>query len=94
MPASASVITAYYKGSSPSQSSIYKTMHGVAPKGIDNSRALLYYKSRNELNKPNSRSLVLGILLIFVMKLTIIDPCRVILRHMLEFALDTNIMVI
>ena len=31
-------------------------MKGVAPKGIDNSRALLYYKSSNGLNRPNSRS--------------------------------------
>ncbi|WP_052723391.1 C39 family peptidase [Methanosarcina barkeri] len=56
VPASAAMITAYYKGSSPSQSSIYKTMQGVAPHGIDNSRALLYYKSSNGLNKPNSFS--------------------------------------
>lgn len=53
VPASAAMITAYYKGSSPSQSSIYQMMNGVVPHGIDDSRALLYYKSSNGLNKPN-----------------------------------------
>ncbi|WP_245859631.1 C39 family peptidase [Methanosarcina spelaei] len=56
VPASAAMITTYYKGSSPSQSSIYQMMNGVAPHGVSASRALLYYKSSNGLNKPNSSS--------------------------------------
>jgi hypothetical protein len=56
VPASAAMITTYYKGSSPSQSSIYQMMNGVSPHGVSASRALLYYKSSNGLNKPNSFS--------------------------------------
>lgn len=55
-PASAQMLTKYYNDVKPSQSSIYQMMNGVAPSGVNNPNALLYYKSSSGMNKPNSVS--------------------------------------
>ncbi len=55
-PASAQMLTKYYRGTKPSQDSIYSMMGGVAPNGINNTQALVYYKASNGLNKPNAYS--------------------------------------
>ncbi|HEY3362512.1 MAG TPA: C39 family peptidase [Methanosarcina sp.] len=52
-PASAQMIASYY-GVSHTQDYIYSKMGGVAPNGINNSQALVYYKSSSGLNKPKS----------------------------------------
>jgi hypothetical protein len=51
--ASAQMIAKYY-GVSHTQNYIYGKMNGVAPNGVDNDHALLYYRSSSGLNKPNS----------------------------------------
>ena len=55
-PTSAQMLTKYYRGTKPSQDSIYSMMGGVAPDGINNTQALVYYKASNGLNKPNAYS--------------------------------------
>ncbi|AKB80892.1 GTPases - Sulfate adenylate transferase subunit 1 [Methanosarcina barkeri 3] len=55
-PASAQMLTKYYRGTKPSQDSIYQMMGGVAPNGLNNTEALVYYKASNGLNKPNAYS--------------------------------------
>lgn len=55
-PASAQMLTKYYRGTKPSQDSIYSMMGGVSPNGINNTQALVYYKASNGLNKPNAYS--------------------------------------
>jgi hypothetical protein len=56
-PASAQMLTKYYRGTKPSQDSIYSMMGGVAPQGIYNDQALVYYHASNGLNKPNADSI-------------------------------------
>jgi len=53
-PATAQMLTKYYNGVKPSQDSIYQMMGGVAPNGVTNDQALIYYKSSSGMNKPNS----------------------------------------
>lgn len=48
------MLTKYYRGTKPSQDSIYQMMGGVAPNGISNDQALIYYRASNGLNKPNA----------------------------------------
>lgn len=53
-PASAQMLTKYYRDTKPSQDSIYSMMDGIAPNGVSNEKALIYYRASNGLNKPNS----------------------------------------
>jgi hypothetical protein len=55
-PACAQMLTKCYRNTKPSQDSIYSMMGGVAPEGIDNREALIYYRASNGLNKPNADS--------------------------------------
>ncbi|AKB42173.1 MULTISPECIES: C39 family peptidase [Methanosarcina] len=53
-PASAQMLTKYYNDVRPTQNVIYAMMNGVAPNGVTDTNALLYYKSSSGMNKPNS----------------------------------------
>jgi hypothetical protein len=55
-PATAKMLTEYYNDENPHQTTIYEMMNGVAPNGVTNSQQLLYYRSSNGMNKPDSFS--------------------------------------
>ncbi|MDO5841222.1 C39 family peptidase [Methanosarcina mazei] len=55
-PATAKMLTKYYNDESPHQTTIYEMMNGVAPNGVTYPNQLLYYRSSNGMNKPDSFS--------------------------------------
>ena len=48
------MLTKYYNDESPHQTTIYEMMNGVSPNGVTYPNQLLYYRSSNGMNKPDS----------------------------------------